>query len=91
MFNLDNQIKICPECKGWGLVLGKEDIPCKSCNGKGVSIQIDGENLYFDLPTFIDFGNRKRLKYLRALVSGGIITFGITIILVLIFIIIQVF
>lgn len=91
MFNLDNQIKVCPDCKGLGEIRGQEGVTCHKCSGKGVFIQAGNEILSFEMPTFVDFGQRKNLKYLRAIVGGGLLVLGITLILALVFIILQIF
>jgi hypothetical protein len=91
MLNLDNQIKVCPDCKGWGEILGQEGAPCPKCDGKGVFIQEGNEMLSFDLPTFVDFGRRNKAKYLRIIATAGILILGISSILTLVFVILQLF
>jgi hypothetical protein len=63
MFKLDYKIKICEQCAGWGVI---QEGTCSKCNGSGAYIQEAQENLVFELPSFIDYGKRKKILYVKS-------------------------
>ena len=91
MFQLNERIKTCPACKGWGHLDSSEGKVCKSCGGRGVYIEDKGRILAFNLPAFVDFGKRRKLRLLRRLLIIGLLIFGFGAFLVLIFFIFQIF
>ena len=68
MYTLDNQIKICPSCSGWGELPGQEGKPCQECSGRGTFIQKANKILTFDMPAFVDYESRIRKKALKGIV-----------------------
>jgi hypothetical protein len=67
MINLDQRIKVCPECRGWGKLANKEDQPCDRCLGEGVYIQEGDKRKGFGMPFFVDFGSRQKAKIIKIL------------------------
>ncbi len=91
MYTLDNQIKICPSCSGWGELPGHEGKPCQECSGRGAFIQKTNKILTFDMPTFIDYESRTRKKALKGIIIIMITILAILSLATLVLVILQLF
>lgn len=91
MYTLDNQIKICPSCLGWGELPGQEGKPCQECSGRGAFIQKTNKILAFDMPSFVDYESRIRKKTLKGIVIIIITISAILSLATLVLIILQLF
>ena len=91
MIKLTDPVEICKTCNGWGELPGREGIPCSGCQGKAVFIA-KGESKYvFDIPGFIDFGKRKKIKLAKGIISISVFLIIIAILVILLFAILQIF
>ncbi len=88
MHHLDNQITICPKCSGWGNISNQEGSACNECNGHSVFIETNNRNYIFDLPMYIDYGIRLKKRVLKKIT---IIIFALIFILLLAFLLVNIF
>lgn len=73
MEQIDKQIKLCPDCKGWGYL--ENGTKCSICAQKSVFIESKGKILFFNKPLFVDFGKRKKLGFVKIILLAGLVTF----------------
>lgn len=88
MFKFEGKIQTCKQCNGWGTQKGSE---CLNCHGRGVYILDGSRMLAFDVPPFIDYGLRQRIRLLRSAILLTISLFLIGILISTILILIQIF
>jgi len=89
MYSLDQKIKVCASCHGWGI--DSSGHMCSQCQGREVYASDEGQVFVFDIPMYIDYGLRKKISLIRSGVLFSLVTLSVLTFIFLLFMLYQIF